>query len=405
MRGRVLILSVISIFFRWCVFGQELLPTLHDTTEFKHQIKLNGMVFQHGTSLKNDLSRKLMFGGEIDNDLAKDAYSSQKDINRLGGGYFAEVEYRASTSVFKSNPNWSWMISLSDNAHISGVYSDKLFGLAFLGNESFLGEGIPLSGTEASYERFLSIGGGFHNVKSKSFITINAVLPEDYFQLSVNRGSIHFSELGDEVSLEAMADITQANTKNHFKGLGAAVDFGFNIPFQVSEKFKGVINISGRNVGFYSLHNAKLSSFETKYKFTGFSIDEIINNGFDDLLDTLSIETETKSRVKMLPGYLQAGKIASVNDSRKVQSFFGVRMYMNNIYKPMVYVGVHYQPIQQFSIGAQGSFGGYGNFRLGMYASYSMDNLLISLGTEDLLGAILKSQYGHSGLIKVIWRL
>src|SRR5690554_7576462 len=87
----------------------------------------------------------------------------------------------------------------------------------------------------------------------------------------------------------------------------------------------------------------------------------------------------------MLPGFLQVGKVVLANSPTKVQSFFGVRMYTNRVYRPLIYAGVHYQPINQFSVGAQGSFGGYGNFRLGLYANFVTKQLLIGLGTEDVL--------------------
>src|SRR5690554_1576891 len=103
--------------------------------------------------------------------------------------------------------------------------------------------------------------------------------------------------------------------------------------------------------------------------------------------------------------FFKWGKLYQPILQKKIQSFFGVRMYTNSVYKPLLYVGVHYQPVSQFSFGAQGSFGGYGVFRLGLYANYSSKNLLIGLGTEDLLGAFLGSQYGHSGLIRLAWKI
>src|SRR5690554_6384496 len=102
----------------------------------------------------------------------------------------------------------------------------------------------------------------------------------------------------------------------------------------------------------------------------------------------------------MLPGFLQVGKVVLANSPTKVQSFFGVRMYTNRVYRPLIYAGVHYQPINQFSVGAQASSGGYGKFRLGLYANFVTKQRLVGLGTEDVLGAIFGSQYGHSALLK-----
>src|SRR5690554_6870902 len=98
----------------------------------------------------------------------------------------------------------------------------------------------------------------------------------------------------------------------------------------------------------------------------------------------------------MLPGFLQVGMVVLANSPTKVLSFFGVRMYTNRVYRPLIYAGVHYQPINQFSVVAQGYSGGYGNYWWGLDANYVTKQLLIGLGTEDVLGAIFGSQYGHS---------
>lgn len=395
----------IGIMFSGLSYGQELLPSMYDSTLFDNQINIEGNAFEFSTSLYNDFTRKFIFGGEINRELSEDVLKNQKEFNRLGGGARFSIEYRASHPIFKSKPNWSWMINLSDQAHFDGEYTDDFFGLVFIGNKNYLGETANFSNTYGRFEQFISIGGGIHDRKTKSFITLNAILPQNFFQLGVDRGNMTFDESGDKIDIEFKGDVMMANSYSYFKGLGVAVNFDFNIPFGSVNSFNGIIRLSGRNIGAYQVHNGQHFKIDVDKSYSGFSLNDLVGDGsFPKLMDTLGIEETATSKFKLLPGFLQIGKVVSKRPETKVQSFFGVRMYANRIYKPMVYAGIHYQPIANFSIGTQGSFGGYGNFRLGLYANYSNEYLVIGLGTEDLLGAILKNQYGHSGLIRISWK-
>ncbi|MBW7868496.1 MAG: hypothetical protein H3C31_09255 [Brumimicrobium sp.] len=408
MRKRIIyIISVLLLFFQTITgYAQELLPTLYDTLPFNNEISLHGNIFEHSTSLNNEFARKFMFGGEISKDLSKKTYEKQKDYNRFGVGEYVSLEYRSGKSIFKKNENWSWMIGAADNFYIWGDYSSDLFGLAFLGNEPFLGKKLDLSNTYGRYERFLTVGGGFHNLKTKSYITLHAVLPISFFDIDVEKGDLSFNQQGDEIKWNIDAEVNQSNPYPFFKGMGAAVNFGFNFNFgKPDAKFNGVLNITGRNIGFYYLNDAQKTTIRTKDVFSGFALDDLFKeNVLENLKDTFQIETVQKGQTKLLPGFIQIGKVATVHSSKKLQSIFGIRMYLNRSYKPMLYAGIHYQPFEQFSLGAQGTFGGYGNFRVGLYASYHLENLLISIGTEDILGAVLRSQLGHSILLKVTWR-
>lgn len=386
--------------------GQSLLPVMYDSTLANHQVNVVGNLFQHSTRLNNELSRKFIFGGTINDELSQKVYENQSDYNRVGFGGHIGIEYRAPNQIFKSKPNWSWMVNVSNEVHGAGEYSNDLFGLVFIGNAPFLGGNASFTNTSGRFEQFLSIGGGIHDRKTKSFLTLNAILPQQFFELSVNRGSVAFSESGDQIDLRFEGEVLRANSYAYFKGMGAAVNFDFNLPFGNSESFNGVVSVVGRNLGAYQIHNADFITIDTEQSFTGFSLNELLEeDGVEALKDSLNVSETNKSEFKMLPGFLQVGKVVLANSPTKVQSFFGVRMYTNRVYRPLIYAGVHYQPINQFSVGAHGSFGGYGNFRLGLYANYVTKQLLIGLGTEDVLGAIFGSQYGHSGLIRLAWKI
>src|SRR5690554_351851 len=396
----------VAIFAQGNVQGQDLLPVLYDTTLANHQVSIVGNVFQHSTGLNNNFSRKFIFGGEINDELSQKTFGNQNDYNRVGFAVHAGAEYRASHKIFDSKPNWSWMINVANEMHFSGEYSDDFFGLMFVGNTPFFGNNASLANVSGRFDHFLSIGGGIHDRKTKSFLTLNMILPQQFFQMNINRGGMTFSEIGDQVDLRIEGEAMIANSHAYFKGLGAALNFGFNIPFNTSDAFNGIINIIGRNIGAYQVHNADFITVDAEQSFSGFALNDLLNNdGLSSFKDSLNISETSRSGFKVLPGFLQVGKIVTTNSTKVLQSFFGVRMYTNSVYRPLVYAGIHYQPLERFSFGAQGSFGGYGNFRLGFYANYNTEKILIGLGTEDLLGAISGNQYGHSAIIRLAWKI
>src|SRR5690554_8146837 len=83
---------------------------MYDSTLANHQVNVVGNLFQHSTRLNNELSRKFIFGGTINDELSQKVYENQSDYNRVGFGGHIGIEYRAPNQIFKSKPNWSWMV-------------------------------------------------------------------------------------------------------------------------------------------------------------------------------------------------------------------------------------------------------------------------------------------------------
>src|SRR5690554_5135069 len=119
--------------------GQSLLPVMYDSTLANHQVNVVGNLFQHSTRLNNELSRKFIFGGTINDELSQKVYENQSDYNRVGFGVHIGIAYRAPNQIFKSKPNSSWKVNVSNEVHGAGEYSNDLFGLVFIGNAPFLG--------------------------------------------------------------------------------------------------------------------------------------------------------------------------------------------------------------------------------------------------------------------------
>jgi hypothetical protein len=303
------------------------------------------------------------------------------------------------------------MLDLSNETHFSSEYAQGLFGLLFFGNEIYTEDEARLTNSTGNFVDYFTVGGGIHNKKTKSFISLNLVLPRNYFDFSIYNGSLFTSESGDELSLMFRGEINNSNSPAYFQGLGGSVSFDYNVPFGESESdnFQGTFRISGRNLGFYKLHQYQNTDIDINTEFNGFSVEELRESFGEDgelpaeIADSLNIAQSNMSMWNFIPGFIQAGKIVEAHRDTKFQSFFGIRMYTNFLYRPLIYAGADYRPFENFSFGAQGAFGGYGAFRLGVYANYRGENLNIGIGTEDFLGLAVKSQFGQSAVVKITY--
>ena len=122
-------------------------------------------------------------------------------------------------------------------------------------------------------------------------------------------------------------------------------------------------------------------------------------------MDTLGIRSTEKTKTFMLPGFIQIGKIIDAASVKKIQSFYGLRLYPTLIYSPFVYAGIDYHPSKWINIGASASYGGFGKFKGGLYSSIRFNNYSIGFGTENIVGFFSKKAMGESILIKLRWAI
>ncbi|MGM0477627.1 MAG: hypothetical protein ACQERC_00260 [Bacteroidota bacterium] len=404
---------VLTIGFLLLLFGsieQELIATNYDTLVRSQGIVVEGNAFYHTTSLKNEFSEKFLFGGYINQDVKNNTLNSHDGRNRLGGGTrFKATYYNAEKPIF-SNKNIGWQISFGQNTHLSGSYKSDLFQLLMFGNQSFNYEQANFSNTYFSYTNFWTIGFGVHHKKTKSFVTLNAILPRNDVQIGITRGVLQRNQSNEALDLDLLSDMELMKSYPFFKGAGISLDFDYYVPFNTSigksNTFKGTFKISARNIGGYLLNEVESFSVDNSLLFEGFPLNVIQQdeeNVEELMMDTLGATMNNGQRMRWSPGFIQAGKIVESNSNHKLQSFFGIRMYTNLNYQPLIYLGGEYRLMENFSFGIQGSYGGYGNFRIGSYIHFIIDQLTIGIGSEDMLGLFSNEHYGNSALINLSW--
>lgn len=406
---RALVFIFLTFFSPYFLMGQELLPVELDTTNESAHFSLQGNAFYLSSGIQNDISKRLLFGGVIESEDKTSSLDEHNGHNRFGGDIRFKAQYFSDDIILKKHKNLSWMIDAGFETHFSAQYATDLFGLAFFGNDEYRGETANFSNSFGRLQSFYTLGFGLHDKKTKSFLSLNAILPTSDINTSVDRGSLYTSTDADTVVLAIKGDARQSVSPAFFQGVGAAVNFDLRIPISTkSNNMTGFMSITGRNLGAYYLNSVSSVSADASMQFDGYSIADLVSlqeESGNILNDSLNVSRDTTSGWRMTPGFIQVGKIVEDYTDKQVQAFFGVRMYTNSVYRPLGYAGVHWNPLLNWSLGAQVSFGGYGGFRGGLYAGYSSERILLSMGTEDVLGLISGSQFGQSALIRLTWRI
>lgn len=400
---------VISILFStYSSISQELLPIELDTTDRSQRIALQGNAFYLSSGIQNGVAKRIVFGGEIDEEVKSQSLESHDELNRLGADVRIRMQYFSEKNIIANNSRLSWMVDAGFESHLAAQYSKETFGLLFFGNDYYRGETVNLSNSFGQLQSFYTIGGGIHDLKTKSFVSLNAILPTNDIRFSVDKGNLYTSNNADTLNLLLDGSASQSISPAFFQGIGAAVNFDVNIPVSTHSGLTGFMSIKGRNIGAYYLNRTEKISASANTSITGYSIEDVISLTEEEgnvLNDSLNVNRDTLSQWRLAPGFIQVGKVVERYTDKQLQAFFGVRMYTNSVYRPLGYIGAHWSPALAWSAGAQVSFGGYGNFRGGFYAGYSADRFSLSIGTEDIIGLLAESQYGQSALMRMSWKL
>ena len=387
--------------------AQQLLPIQHDTNKVNHEFIVNGVADFGATSIQNALSSKFLYGGAITNETKDNSFTKHKAINRLGIDLSSELEYRNMKVNLFGKEKYGFMIKTGYYSYTSSLYSKDLFGLAFYGNENYLGQNVHFSGTRFSTMTFQKIGFGVIDKKNKSNVCLNLYAISNYAEGNVRDGNLFQSTNGDSVSLTFDGEFQYASKYTFVKGYGIGVDLDFRIPVIIKEGKTSYIQFLAKNLGVASI-NSTVTRYaaDTVLTFDGFTFNQLVGdatifNSTSSILDTLGIDSTAISKVRFLPGFIQIGKIVDVMCASKVQSFFGVRMYPSVSYVPMIYAGIHFKTTKWLDLGINASYGGFTTLRFGLYSQIKLKNFAMGISSEDIIGMVSKSGKGQSIILRL----
>lgn len=384
-----------------------MLPIQYDTLPRSQEIILSGGLSYSGSAIQNQFFSKFIVGGLITSEIKDASDARHKGLNRVGGFFMGDVEYRNYNIKPLKKRDWGMVFKAGANAFGGGIYSDDAFGLIFYGNDRYVGDTMEMSGMDLTLVSAQKIGVGMMDNKTKSSVSVNLYNINNYLSGGFRDFQIAQSEDGQDVTLVMDGEMMLRNSNSFSQGVGLGVDVDFKLPVAWGKDREAFIQILAKNVGMaYLYEDQRYYRIDTTIQFSGLEFEDVIgdNSILSDSIDVLAelgVSSSMKRKAVLLPGFIQVGKIVDQHSSKDLQSFFGIRLYPSIIYSPFVYAGLHYKTTDWLSFGANVSYGGFTNFRGGLYANLDFDQISLGLASENIIGLVSKKGNGQSFFIRL----
>jgi len=378
-------------FIQQIAFSQNFLPLVYDTLERHHELTINASGELSTSSISNQITNRLIFGGNITSDLIQTVEGKHKNLNRIGFYTDPNIEYiNYKVRPFKQK-DWGIIVKAGLLSSGGARYKSGIFGLAFRGNEPYLGSTIDLSNMFLGMFTAHKVGFGFISSKSKSNVSLNIYGITNYINGHLNDASLYQDEMGFNAAL-AMSGQGLTTTKSpYYKGLGVGIDANFF--FKVGKPDKpSYIQFSVQNLGVGFLNkNVVRYEMDTTILYDGYTIGNLTNNetifGKDKkITEEIGLRNDTISKAVALPFTVQIAKIIDEHNTKQIQFYYGIRVYVQNAAIPMGYFGIHYRTKSWFRMGLGASYGGFTGFRANLYMQAALKKFNVGISTSDLIG-------------------
>ena len=408
MRKYFLVFAVIA--FMNGFQAQHVLPLQYDTLYPEMEFIIHGVADYGTSSIERRIANRFFYGGEITDEMKNASFDRHGGINRLGWDIQSELEYRNYKSERIGKGKYGWLIRGSVQSYGSMVYSKDMFGLVFYGNHNYLGETIEFSGTRGGLWSFQKLGFGLIDKKSKSNLSFNAYSIGSYGSLGISEGQLFQSENGDSLALNYSGSLEYFRADRMKRGWGFGLDADIRIHVEINEDNKVYIQFLVRNLGVGFLPNVTKYEADSSLSFQGVTFEQLtgssnlVGNDFS-WLDTLNIRKSIGNQFRMLPAFIQVGKMIDDLNTSKLQAFYGVRVYPSVALIPHVYAGMHYSPFKWLSTGVHIVYGGYSGFRFGWYSALNFEKFNLGLATENVWGTFSGKGIGESVILRMRYKI
>ncbi|GAB5419245.1 MAG: hypothetical protein Crog4KO_32890 [Crocinitomicaceae bacterium] len=404
--------NVLLLFFGLLGFGahSQMYMDQTDTTAFGQELSIQTIGDYGASSMQNGVVNRFFLGGFIDSTLKNNSMSRHSAVNRIGLNAGGQLVYRNANKRLLKKKDWGFEIAAGTNYFGGVLYGQDAFGLAFFGNQSYVGDTMVLSGMDASFTAMQKVGFGFFDIKSKSSVRLNLYNISNRFDADFRDFELRQSDDGYELTLDMDGDVTMGQSAKFNQGFGVGFDFNFRFPISWIKGDNAFLQMKGQNLGFGYMYEAQRKySFDTTIVYDGFTFNQLLSdNGYfsNDIsvLDTLGIRSEDANPIFLLPGYLQVSKMVDNNSEKQLQSFFGLRVYPTLIFSPLGFAGADYRFNEHIHAGASVTFGGFSGLRVGAYGQFNWSKFAVGIGSDNFSGFGRAGGNGTSMYLNLVCR-
>lgn len=388
--------------------AQPLMPEIIDTVKNGKEISISGTADVSSSAIDNGMISPFLFGGEISSASIQRNINRQKTMNRGGIIMNGELLYKDFDTPLFKNKKLGFGVQMGYTQFISLSYTKSLFDLVFQGNESYAGQNMNLNSTSFSNIGFQKVGFGLFLKKTQSHFFLNLISISDFSKGSVKHGTIQQSNELDQIGIDMAAQFSRAISSAFSKGAGLSIDIKYNIPLKIFKNKNAKLSVQLSNLGVaYLYQGTNKYTIDTIQHYSGFTVNQLLDGVVStetSLLDTLGVHQAKGSSWVALPASIQLSKEVNEDFEGKIQSLFGVKVFPISNYRPLVFIGGDYRPIQNLHLGLIASYGGFSTFRGTFYIQYRIKGFGFGISTDNIVGMVSKKGFGQTYSLRLAWK-
>jgi len=358
-------------------------------------------------ALNIDFLQKSILGGHLERDELKDLYDRLPTRSKIGYAAHSDVTFMNFADTLFGNPNLGIRANLSLNYEGFCGFHPRAFGLVYLGNGEFNPGRVDLGEFIYRNQAWQKIGFGLFNKSTLTGFTLSLVAGQSFQSLTLNEAQFYTSPAGDSLTLSVDGSYMRSDANRrglaNGSGLGACLDFDWNVT--LADK-SALMSFSARNLGFVVWNRkTETRALISDFQWNGLDVTNWLSGATDTLqlpswVDTVQAPGTRKETFKLLPASFYFRYMKRITKSSYVES--GFSYFPNRVALPMAYAGLTHMLNAQFSLGERISYGGYGNFAVGVEIQWlSRNSWFVRAGSPQLEGWLLPSARGRNVFINV----
>jgi hypothetical protein len=370
-------------------------------------IMLGGDAGISTNALNVDFLQKSILGGRFERNELEELYDELPSQSKLGYRVHADITFMNFADTLFGNPNLGIRTSLSTNYEGFCGFEPKAFGLVYLGNGDLNPGKVDLGELTYRNQAWQKIGFGLFNKSTLSGFTLSLVAGQSFQSLAMDEAQFYTSTAGDSLMLYVDGVYTRSDSKRkgmaNGSGLGACVDFDFNVP--LGDK-SAMMSFSGRNLGFVAWNRkTETRTLNTDLQWNGLDVTNWLSGATDTLelpswTDTVRAPGTMKETFRLLPSSFSFRYLKRITSESYIET--GCSFFPNRVALPLAYVGMMHFIGSRFSVSERISYGGYGNFAIGLEVQWLSRNAwFVRAGSAQLEGWLLAAARGRNLFVNV----
>lgn len=415
MKCRLLLIIGIWIFMQ-SAFAQDQMTFIEDKKT--SNTLFMSFDYDNASTLNNKFLQKIAFGGIISQDIIDDNYNRlyTNRENLFGSTIDFNFGYKKEFTEIAGFKNIGFSTSLEWHQITDFSFSADAFSLIMDGNKQFAGKNADLSNTGFFNMQYSQIKAGvfkFNENNNTEFgFRIGLNLGNKFNDISTSNAQLFTDANGEEITLKGDLAYRQTDYLGDnfakIQGLGVSLDLYYVRKEDKKYNYGAEVN----NIGFMHWNKNSTTYKNTEdISFTGIDIDNIFDipddlfpSNIEDTLNNYIAENANNESFNILiPMTLNLWYEHFINKKFSAEAKFFHRMFTS--YKPNYQLGANYYLNNDYKIGVNINYGGYGKLNIGISLGAEIrENLEFNIQTRYFSGIMAKQFSGLGGFAQIKYK-